>query len=65
MEITLAAYFVNPVCCNGCGACAVMAPELFAMDEDIEKPVMLRAEAPVEDIERAMAFCPHDCIEHE
>ena len=40
-----------------------MAPELFAMDEATEKPVLLLAEAPVDDVERAMAFCPHDCIE--
>ena len=46
-----------------CGACAAMAPELFAMDEATEKPVLLLAEAPVDDVERAMAFCPHDCIE--
>ena len=63
METSLTAYFVNPVCCNGCGACAAMAPELFAMDEATEKPVLLLAEAPVEAVERAMAFCPHDCIE--
>jgi ferredoxin len=63
METTLRAYSVNPVCCNGCGACASMLPELFAMDEAAEKPVVLLAEAPATDIERAMAFCPHDCIE--
>jgi ferredoxin len=56
-------YAVNPVCCNGCGACAAVCPELFAMDEAAEKPVLLLAEAPVADIERAMAHCPHDCIE--
>ena len=63
METTLRAYSVNPVCCNGCGACASMLPELFAMDEAAEKPVVLLTEAPATDIERAMAFCPHDCIE--
>ena len=51
--------------CNGCGACAAMAPELFIMDEATEKPVLLLSEAPVEDVERAMAFCPHDCIESD
>lgn len=63
METPLHAYSVNPVCCNGCGACASMLPELFAMDEVAEKPVVLLAEAQAADIERAMAFCPHDCIE--
>jgi ferredoxin len=63
MDTPLAGYSVNPVCCNGCGACAAMAPDLFAMDAATEKPVLLRDEAPRESIERAMAFCPHDCIE--
>ncbi len=63
METTLCGYSVNPVCCNGCGACVSMAPELFAMDEIAEKPIVLLAEAPVEVIEQAMAFCPNDCIE--
>ncbi|WP_300156728.1 ferredoxin [Solidesulfovibrio sp.] len=63
METTLHGYSVNLVCCNGCGACASLLPELFAMDAVSEKPVLLLPEAPAEAIERAMAFCPHDCIE--
>ncbi len=63
MEATLRGYSVNYACCNGCGACVATCPELFAMDETAEKPVLLLAEAPSEDIERAMTFCPHDCIE--
>jgi ferredoxin len=65
METPLSSYSVNPVCCNGCGACAETAPDLFAMDELSGKPVLLRAEGPREALERAMAFCPHDCIEME
>jgi len=63
MDTPLHGYSVNPVCCNGCGACAAMVPELFEMDETVEKPVILLVEAPAEDIERAMGICPHDCIE--
>ena len=63
MEMILTGYSVNPVCCNGCGACAAMAPDLFAMDEVSEKPVLLLSEAPLAAVERVMAFCPHDCIE--
>ncbi len=63
MDTPLSGYSVNLVCCNGCGACAEMAPELFAMDPTSEKPILLLAEAPRDAIERAMAFCPHDCIE--
>lgn len=56
-------YSVNLVCCNGCGACASMLPDLFAMDEAAEKPILLLDEAPAAAIEEAMAYCPHDCIE--
>ena len=63
MDTPLRGYAVNPVCCNGCGACAATCPDLFAMDEATAKPVALLAEAPQPDIERAMAFCPRDCIE--
>ncbi|MHC1712713.1 MAG: ferredoxin [Solidesulfovibrio sp.] len=63
MNTPLFSYSVNPACCNGCGACAAMAPDLFAMDPISEKPVLLCAEAPREAIEQVMAFCPHDCIE--
>jgi len=63
METSLVSYSVNPVCCNGCGACVAMAPELFAMNAQTETPVTLCDEAPREAVEQAMAFCPHDCIE--
>lgn len=59
----LFAVSVNPACCNGCGACAGIAPELFEMDPETEKPRILMAEAPAELVDRAMAYCPHDCIE--
>lgn len=61
----LRSYSVNPVCCNGCGACVEMEPELFAWDESGEKPVMLREAGPEAAVRRAMAYCPHDCIEIE
>jgi len=58
-------YSVNPVCCNGCGACVEMEPELFGFDESGEKAVMLREAGPEEAVRRAMTYCPHDCIEIE
>jgi len=56
-------YSVNPVCCNGCGACVEMEPELFAWDESGEKPATRLDAGPEDAIRRAMAYCPHDCIE--
>ena len=63
MDTPFCGYSVNPVCCNGCGACAAMAPELFGMDPERQRPVLLQSEGRREAIERAMAYCPHDCIE--
>ena len=54
---------VNPVCCNGCGACAEVAPELFRMNSDTEKAELLADSGPEEIVRKAIAYCPHDCIE--
>jgi len=62
MDPSLRGYAVNPACCNGCGACAAVCPALFAMDA-AGRPVVLLPEAPLDLIERAMAYCPRDCIE--
>jgi ferredoxin len=58
-------YCVNPVCCNGCGACAAMEPALFGLDESGEKAITLRDAGPEDAVRKAMAYCPHDCIEIE
>ncbi|MBF0481957.1 MAG: ferredoxin [Desulfovibrionaceae bacterium] len=58
-------YFINPVCCNGCGACVSMEPELFGWDESGEKAAALLDAAPENAVRQAMAYCPHDCIEIE
>ncbi len=54
---------VNPVCCNGCGTCAAMAPEIFEMDPLTEKAMVICDECPEEPALLAQAYCPHDCIE--
>jgi ferredoxin len=61
----LRAYFVNFVCCNGCGACVEMESDLFAYDDTGEKAVTRLVAAPEEAVRKAMAFCPNDCIEIE
>jgi len=63
METSLRGYAINPVRCNGCGACAAVCPELFALDALTGRPVILLPEAPLERIQHAMAYCPRDCIE--
>ena len=48
--------------CHGCGACAEIAPELFGFDPSVELPFLKVSEAPEEDVRRAIAYCPLDCI---
>lgn len=55
-------FSLNLTLCHGCGACAEMAPELFSMDPDTDRPVQLADEGPEEAIRRAMAYCPNDAI---
>jgi len=52
--------------CNGCGSCAELCPDVFAMDESAERAVLLDSEAPVtEKVRKAAAYCAQKCIEFE
>lgn len=56
---------LNPICCNGCGGCAEMYPDIFGFDPATEKAFVKALIAPREDAEKAAALCPRDCIEVE
>ena len=50
--------------CNGCGSCVEICPEKFFMNEVSEKAEVLENdwwEFAV--IEKAVSYCPVDCIE--
>jgi len=49
--------------CSGCGACASLCPEIFEMDPDTEKPRIIKEEVCEDEVAKAMAYCPEDCIE--
>jgi ferredoxin len=42
-----------------------MCPELFQWDDQGECVVVADESVDREDVERAMAYCPNDCIEIE
>ena len=49
--------------CIGCGSCHDICPEVFGLNEDIEKAYVIQAEGGPEDlIEEAMTECPMQCI---
>ena len=53
-------------CCVGCGTCAELCPDVFEMDETIEKARVIRPEGGDEAcIEDAIASCPDSCIAWE
>ena len=49
--------------CNGCGSCVEICPEVFAMNDEGDKAVLLDSEAAVTDkVEEAAAYCAQKCI---
>ena len=49
--------------CIGCGLCPEICPEVFALNEEIEKAEVIKPEGGPEDlIEEAMGECPMSCI---
>jgi ferredoxin len=53
-------------CCVGCGSCADICPEVFAMSEDGEKAHVILPEGGNEScIEEAIDTCPSGCISWE
>jgi ferredoxin len=53
-------------CCIGCGSCAELCPEVFALDEEGEKARVIQEQGGDETcIEDAIATCPSECISWE
>jgi len=49
--------------CSRCLACVEACPDLFAWDETLGE-VVVRPDCPgTPDIDKALAWCPNDCIE--
>ncbi len=49
--------------CNGCGSCVEICPEVFQMDENGEKAVVVNSAAEITSrAEEAAAYCPSKCI---
>ena len=51
--------------CTGCGSCAELCPDVFELDDEIEKEVILPEGGPEECIEEAISTCPVECIRWE
>ena len=53
----------DEVPCRGCGLCVATCPNIFGLNEETEKAVVLNPEGGGEDcIEEAIESCPVECI---
>jgi ferredoxin len=49
--------------CIGCGSCEDICPEVFKLDHETEKSIVIKPEGGPRDlIEKAMGECPMSCI---
>jgi ferredoxin len=49
--------------CIGCGSCHDICPEVFDLDEEIEKARVIKPKGGPENlVEEAMGACPMQCI---
>ena len=52
--------------CVGCGSCVEICPEVFILNESLEKAQVINPEGcPAGKIEEAMEICPVHCIHWE
>jgi ferredoxin len=55
--------FIDQDECIGCGSCRDICPEVFELNEEIEKARVIKPEGGSEElIEEAMIECPMSCI---
>jgi ferredoxin len=53
-------------CCIGCGACTEACPDIFEMDDRIEKARVIVFEVKSRDcVDEAISLCPVECISWE
>ncbi|WP_029897584.1 ferredoxin [Desulfohalovibrio reitneri] len=48
--------------CVGCESCVELCPDVFAMDDDGEKAVVLAADSDADCVEEAIDSCPSEAI---
>ena len=49
--------------CTSCQACIELCPEVFGWDETSDLPYLKTSQGSEEDLRKAAAYCPKDCIE--
>lgn len=48
--------------CSCCMGCVELNPDVFAWDDNLDQPQLLKSEATEEEMQDVVACCPKDCI---
>lgn len=51
--------------CMGCEACVELCPDVFEMDEDAEKAIVIAPDSTSDCVEEAIDSCPAEAISRE
>ena len=55
---------IDTYLCNGCGSCVEVCPEVFQLDENSGKAIVIIEHPEITDaLREAVKYCPEDCIE--
>ena len=54
---------IDTYLCSGCATCVEMCPEVFRLDEILEKAELMGTSPEISDaVYQAAAYCPEKCI---
>ncbi len=56
---------IDPDECIGCESCVEICPDVFEMDDDGEKAIVINADATSDCVEEAIETCPNEAISKE
>jgi ferredoxin len=56
---------IDPDECIGCESCVEICPEVFEMDADGEKAIVIKEDADSDCIDESIETCPNEAISKE
>lgn len=59
------AVVIDPDECIGCESCVEICPDVFEMDDDGEKAIVIAPDADSECVDESIETCPNEAISKE
>lgn len=59
------AVVIDPDECIGCESCVEICPDVFEMDDDGEKAIVINADAASDCVDESIETCPNEAISKE